>query len=158
MMWGGGWWIIGVVVMVACMYLTGRMMMGHRESGHGAHRDHPDGIRELKAKAGGELQLHGSGALFRWLLDNDPVDEINLLTVPVVVGQGTRLVPDTGPDIALDLVDSRAFPKGITIRVYRPPGARSMQRARHEARDIAKGPGIGCLRTAEIRQTARDAR
>jgi dihydrofolate reductase len=52
-------------------------------------------IRELKAKAGGELQLHGS-ALFRWLLDNDLVDEINLLTVPVVVGQRTRLFPDTG--------------------------------------------------------------
>jgi hypothetical protein len=40
----------------------------------------------------------------------------------VVVGQGTRLFPDTGPDIALDLVDSRAFPNGITIQVYRPTG------------------------------------
>ena len=29
---------------------------------------------------------------------------------------------DTGPDIALDLVESRAFPKGITIQVYRPAG------------------------------------
>jgi hypothetical protein len=46
----------------------------------------------------------------------------NLLIVPVVVGQGTRLFPDTGPDIALDLVDSRAFPKGVTIQVYRPAG------------------------------------
>jgi hypothetical protein len=48
------------------------------------------------------------------------------LIVPVVVGQGTRLLPDTGPDIALDLVGSRAFPKGVTIQVYRRPGARSM--------------------------------
>ncbi len=62
-------------------------------------------VGELKAKPGGELQVHGSGALIRWLLDNDLVDEINLLTCPVVVGQGTRLFPDTGPDIALDLVD-----------------------------------------------------
>jgi dihydrofolate reductase len=79
-------------------------------------------IGELKAKPGGELQVHGSGVLTRWLLDNDLVDEINLLIVPVVVGQGTRLFPDTGPDIALDLVESRAFPKGITIQVYRPTG------------------------------------
>jgi dihydrofolate reductase len=79
-------------------------------------------IDEPKAKPGGELQLHGSGALTRWLLDNDLVDEINLLIVPVVVGQGTRLFPGTGPDIALDLVDSRAFPKGVTIQVYRPAG------------------------------------
>ena len=79
-------------------------------------------IGELKAKPGRELQVHGSGALFRWLLDNDLVDEVNLFTFPVVVGQGTRLFPDTGPDIALDLVDSRATPKGITIQVYRPTG------------------------------------
>ena len=79
-------------------------------------------IGELKAKPGGELQVHGSGALTRWLLENDLVDEMNLLIVPVVVGQGTRLFPDTGPDIALDLVDSRTVPKGITLQVYRPAG------------------------------------
>ena len=79
-------------------------------------------IRELKAQAGGELQVHGSGALFRWLFDNDLVDEMTLFTFPVVVGQGTRLFPDTGPDRALHLVDSRATPKGVTIQVYRPTG------------------------------------
>ncbi len=79
-------------------------------------------IGELKAKPAGELQVHGSGALTRWLLENDLVDEMNLLIVPVIVGQGTRLFPDAGPDIALDLVDSRATPKGVTIQVYRPAG------------------------------------
>src|SRR5881409_2273355 len=79
-------------------------------------------IGELKAEQGGELQVHGSGDLIRWLIDNQLVDEITLLTYPVVIGEGTRLFPDAGPDIALDLVDSRAFPKGITIQVYRPTG------------------------------------
>ena len=68
-------------------------------------------VGELKAKPGGELQVHGSGNLLRWLVDNHLVDEITLLTYPVVVGQGTRLFPSTGPDIALDLVDSRASPR-----------------------------------------------
>ena len=77
-------------------------------------------VRELKAKAGGELQVHGSGALFRWLLDNDLVDEINLFTFPVVVGQGARLFPDIGRDRALELVESWATPSGITIQVYHP--------------------------------------
>jgi dihydrofolate reductase len=79
-------------------------------------------IGELKAKPAGELQVHGSGNLVRWLLDNHLVDEITLLTYPVVVGQGTRLFPATGPDTALELVDSRATPKGVTIQVYRPTG------------------------------------
>jgi dihydrofolate reductase len=47
---------------------------------------------------------------------------MTLLIVPVVLGQGRRLFPDTGPDIALDLVDSRADSKGVTIQVYRPAG------------------------------------
>jgi dihydrofolate reductase len=79
-------------------------------------------IGELKAKPGGELQVHGSGNLIRWLLDNHLVDEITLLTYPVVIGQGTRLFPATGPDTALELVDSRATPSGVTIQIYRPTG------------------------------------
>jgi dihydrofolate reductase len=80
-------------------------------------------IGELKAKPGGELQVHGSGVLVRWLFDKDLVDEINLLTMPVVVGQGTRLFPHTGPDMALELVGSQAVtPSGVTIQVYRPAG------------------------------------
>src|SRR5205807_7452404 len=62
-------------------------------------------VGELKAKPTGELQVHGSGSLVRWLFDNQLVDEIILLTYPLVVGQGARLFPDTGPDTALDLVD-----------------------------------------------------
>jgi dihydrofolate reductase len=79
-------------------------------------------IGELKAKPGGELQAHGSGNLVRWLLDNQLVDEITLIIYPVVLGQGTRLFPDSGPDSALELVDSRATAKGVTIQVYRPTG------------------------------------
>jgi dihydrofolate reductase len=81
-------------------------------------------VRELKARPGRELQVHGSGALFRWLLDNDLVDEMNLFTFPVVVGQGTRLFRDIGPDRVLELVESRASSSGVTIQVYRSTGRR----------------------------------
>jgi dihydrofolate reductase len=79
-------------------------------------------IGELKAGQPGELQVHGSGGLIRWLLAHDLVDELTLLVVPVILGQGARLFPDDGPDIALDLVESRADSKGVTIQVYRPNG------------------------------------
>ncbi len=79
-------------------------------------------IGGLKARRAGELQVHGSATLVRWLLAHDLVDEIDLLVVPVVLGQGARLFPDDGPDIALDLVDSRTDSKGVTIQVFRPNG------------------------------------
>jgi hypothetical protein len=44
------------------------------------------------------------------------------LGAPVVIGQGTRLFPVTGPDTALELVGSQSTPKGMTIQVYRPTG------------------------------------
>ncbi len=80
------------------------------------------GVGELKARPGRELQVHGCGALVRWLLDNDLVDEMTLFICPVVVGQGTRLFPETGRDRALELAGSRATPSGMTIQTYRPAG------------------------------------
>ena len=77
-------------------------------------------IEELKAAPGGELQVHGSGVLIRWLLERELIDEMTLIVVPVVLGQGARLFPGDGPDIALELIESRADSKGVTIQVYRP--------------------------------------
>src|ERR671917_2657417 len=79
-------------------------------------------VSELKAKPGGELQVVGSLSVVRLLLDNDLVDEITLLTYPVVVGQGARLFPDAGPDLALGLVESRATASGVIFQVYRTAG------------------------------------
>jgi dihydrofolate reductase len=79
-------------------------------------------IRELKAAAGRELQVHGSGDLFRLLLGEDLVDEINLFVFPVVVGEGARLFAESGRELSLDLLESRTTPSGVTIQVYRPAG------------------------------------
>ena len=84
--------------------------------------DVADAVRELKGRAGGELQVHGSGALFRWLFHQELVDEMTLFTFLVVVGQGMRLFAATGLDLGLELVESRATPSGVTIQVYRPNG------------------------------------
>jgi dihydrofolate reductase len=79
-------------------------------------------IRDLKAKAGGELQVHGSGGLLRWLLERDLVDELNLRIYPVVVGDGERLFPEQGQTHNLELVDSRTTSSGVTLQTYRPNG------------------------------------
>jgi dihydrofolate reductase len=79
-------------------------------------------VRELKAKPGRELQVHGSGQLFRWLLERDLIDELNLRVAPVVVGEGLRLFPERGRTHALTLVESRSTPSGATLQTYRPAG------------------------------------
>lgn len=79
-------------------------------------------IGELKATPGGELQVHGSGALIRWLLANELVDEMTMIVIPVIVGLGARLFPESGPDLALELLESRVDSKGVAIQRYRPAG------------------------------------
>ena len=79
-------------------------------------------VGELKAQGDGVLLVPGSRTLARWLLETDQFDEINLFTAPVVVGQGMRLFPETGPDLALELTESRATSNGVLIRTYRTNG------------------------------------
>lgn len=79
-------------------------------------------VQGLKAQPGRDLLLQGSGMLFRWLLERDLVDELNLVAYPVVVGDGLRLFPERGPTHDLALVESRSTPSGVTILTYRPAG------------------------------------
>jgi len=79
-------------------------------------------VRELKAKPGRELQVHGSGVLLRWLLERDLVDELNLRIYPIVVGDGLRLFPERGETHDLELVESRSTSTGVTLLTYRPAG------------------------------------
>jgi dihydrofolate reductase len=84
--------------------------------------DVADAVRELKQREGRELQVHGSGQLVRFLLEQDLVDRLNLLVFPVIVGAGRRLFPDSGVATGLALDESRTTPSGVTISVYRPTG------------------------------------
>ena len=56
----------------------------------------------------------------------------------MIIGQGIRLFPDTDPDAALDLVDSRATPKGVTLPAHRAPAVCNHHRDLKYLRWIAK--------------------
>ncbi|WP_406090791.1 dihydrofolate reductase family protein [Streptomyces sp. NBC_01013] len=82
-----------------------------------------DEVARIKESVrGGELQIHGSGALARSLMAHDLIDEYNLLVHPVVLGRGGRLFPDGGLPTAFELTGSRTTPNGIAIQTYRPTG------------------------------------
>jgi len=80
-------------------------------------------ITELKASREGELIVPGSSRLIQWLLANDLVDELELMTVPVILGQGRRLFADAGPAISMTLLDQHTDSKGVVIQTFRPAGA-----------------------------------
>ncbi len=84
--------------------------------------DVADAVRELKQRDGDELQVHGSGMLVRYLLENDLLDELNLLVFPVIVGAGRRLFPEHGIATGLALTSTRTTPSGVVIATYRQAG------------------------------------
>ncbi|MEV4000639.1 dihydrofolate reductase family protein [Actinomadura sp. NPDC049753] len=53
-------------------------------------------IRELKKSSSGEIQVHGSATLIRSLLAASLVDELTLLVVPVLLGQGVHVYRPAG--------------------------------------------------------------
>lgn len=80
--------------------------------------DVPARVAELKARPGGELQVHGSAGLVQTLLHHELVDELRLLTFPVVLGAGKRLFGEGAVPAAMRLTDTRTTSAGTVIAVY----------------------------------------
>ena len=76
----------------------------------------PDAVRRLKEASAHDLSVGGptlAGAALRAGL----VDELGLFVVPVVVGGGTRALPDD-VRLVLELVDERRFAGGVVFLRY----------------------------------------
>ena len=69
-----------------------------------------------------ELQVHGSAGLVQSLIAHDLVDELNVITFPVILGKGKRLFEGGALPTAFDLVRSRITGKGVVIGTYRRVG------------------------------------
>jgi len=80
------------------------------------------GVARLKEQPGGELQVHGSGALAHALIDADLIDEYRLLFFPVHLGSGKKLFRDGAKAAALRLLTSSVTSKGVVIATYEPAG------------------------------------
>jgi dihydrofolate reductase len=80
-------------------------------------------VSALRAAAGRELQVHGSGTFAQTLIRHDLIDEYRILTVPVVLGTGKRLFGDGTLPRRLGLVDRRSTGSGVDVAIYRPDGS-----------------------------------
>lgn len=81
-----------------------------------------EGIKKLKASAGPELQVWGSGRLIQLLLKNDLVDELRLVTYPLTLGQGQKLFEEGTIPAAFTLTKSTVTPGGVIMANYRRAG------------------------------------
>ncbi|XIF03136.1 dihydrofolate reductase family protein [Serratia marcescens] len=75
-----------------------------------AGRDIIARLRELKRAQGPVLLVQGSSTLMQQLLANDLVDELRLLTYPVLLGAGKRLFDDNAAPAAFTLAQSVVSP------------------------------------------------
>ncbi|WP_372492715.1 dihydrofolate reductase family protein [Micromonospora foliorum] len=79
-------------------------------------------MTRLKAEVNGDILIYGNLALVRWLLRNELVDELRLVTYPVVMGGGVRLFEDSDEPAVLRLVGTQAFDSGVALLNYAPAG------------------------------------
>jgi dihydrofolate reductase len=77
-------------------------------------------IAKLKAEVDGDILIYGSVGLVRWLLRNELVDELRLVTYPVVMGGGVRLFEESGEQRVLRLVGTQTFESGVVVLTYTP--------------------------------------
>ncbi len=84
--------------------------------------DVPARVAELKQRPGGELQVHGSAGLVQTLLQHELVDELRVLTFPVVLGSGKRLFGEGTAPANVRLTESRTTSAGTIIGVYAVEG------------------------------------
>jgi dihydrofolate reductase len=76
-------------------------------------------VARLKEQLDENLVVFGSGVLVRSLLPSDLVDELVVLTHPLVLGSGRRLFSNSGSKLsAFQLVDSATTAAGVIIATY----------------------------------------
>ncbi|MFD5557534.1 dihydrofolate reductase family protein [Streptomyces sp. NPDC127068] len=76
-------------------------------------------LRELNGTGDGDLLVMGSPSLVRTLLAEDLVDELRLMTMPVLLGGGKGIFPADGSLRALELIATATSPAGVLTSTYR---------------------------------------
>lgn len=90
----------------------------HWENSTLIHGDIVQAIIDLKGQPGPDLQIIGSSHLIKSLQAAKVIDEYNIWTFPVVLGEGKRLFSDSVIPSALRLIRSSVSPTGVVMSTY----------------------------------------
>ena len=74
-------------------------------------------IKKMKNQDGGNITVHGSGMLARFLIENNLVDEVTILLYPLVLGTGKQLFANIHK-AGLKLIETKPFHGGIVVLKY----------------------------------------
>jgi dihydrofolate reductase len=80
-------------------------------------------VSKLREQVNGEIVVNGSGRLAHTLIEHDLVDELRLITYPIVVGAGERLFSETSGAKPMRLVGTRTIGDGLAFLTYQPASA-----------------------------------
>ncbi len=77
-----------------------------------------DFVRDLKAQPGGEIGVMGGISLVRQLLFAGLLDKLQLITHPVIAGEGRHLFQPDDPTTRLELKHTQVTAKGNVVTTY----------------------------------------
>lgn len=80
-------------------------------------------IQKLKNSDGPDLHVWGSSKLVQLLLSNDLVDELCLMTYPIILGQGKKLFSDGAAPRTFTLIENHVGKSGVIVARYARAGA-----------------------------------
>ncbi|MCY1160884.1 putative protein YyaP [compost metagenome] len=81
-----------------------------------------DAVKKLKASEGADIKVHGSANMAQTLFKHDLVDELCLMTFPIVLGTGKRLFAEGLMPRAFELTDSLVTSSGVVFTYYKRVG------------------------------------
>jgi dihydrofolate reductase len=81
-----------------------------------------ESVRRLESQPGADLILWGSSTLTSVLFEHGLVDELLLITYPVLLGTGKRLFAPGTPPCSLELVSTKRMATSISFDAYKVTG------------------------------------
>lgn len=89
---------------------------------HRLEGDLAEAVRALKATEGRDLLIQGSSEVIHTLLTQDLIDQLTVLTFPVVLGRGKRLFDEGSHPRGWTLESSDTSSTGVIVGTYRRAG------------------------------------
>ena len=99
-------------------YVVTRNPLSEKENIHFVTDNIIDTVLNLREKEGQDIWLVGGGELITMLLNKDLIDEMVITYIPVILGNGISLFPNSPKESKWKLGNSIQFTNGVLQAIY----------------------------------------